>query len=278
MSATQPPPSSPLAAAAGWEPRLLESHDILCVRAPNPGPYTLSGTNSWLLGRDPTWVVDPGPLIEAHVQRLLAAIAQRGGLGGIALTHDHDDHSQAVASLRAACPAPVAAARGDVDVSLADGVRFGPLEALAAPGHAPDHFALLGAGACFSGDAVLGQGSVFVSPYPSAMSAYLAALERLRARDDFTVICPGHGPVVWDAKSKLTEYIDHRADRERRLLAALAEGRRSVSELLAAAWPEVPESLHGGAAATLAAHLDKLEQQGALPDGVERPATGFGGR
>ena len=129
----------------------------------------------------------------------------------------------------------------------------------------------MGYGGCFSGDAVLGEGSVFISPDRGAMSGYLSALARLRARDDFTAICPGHGPVVWNADEKLAEYIAHRNDRERRLTAALADGHRSVQELLDAAWPEVQPALRPAAAITLAAHLDKLEEEGALPAGVERP-------
>jgi glyoxylase-like metal-dependent hydrolase (beta-lactamase superfamily II) len=254
------------------EPKLLERHDILCVRASNPGPFTLSGTNSWFVGRAPTFVIDPGPLEDEHVRALRSAIESRGGLAGIALTHDHRDHSEAVAALRAAHAVPLAAARGDVDVTLAEGVRFGPLETVATPGHAPDHVALVGAGACFTGDAVLGEGSVFITPHEGAMAGYLAGLERLRDRRDFDVICPGHGPVVWDAQAKLHEYIEHRTDRERALLKALGEDHRTVSELLDAVWPEVPEVLRGAARVTLAAHLDKLDAEGRLPAGVERPA------
>jgi glyoxylase-like metal-dependent hydrolase (beta-lactamase superfamily II) len=102
------------------------------------------------------------------------------------------------------------------------------------------------------------------------MSAYVLALERLRARQDFDVLCPGHGPPVWEPRSKLDEYIGHRIDRESRLLAALADGDRTIAALLDAAWPEVPEGLRPLATATLAAHLDKLAEEGALPAGVER--------
>jgi glyoxylase-like metal-dependent hydrolase (beta-lactamase superfamily II) len=265
------PPSSE--AQLGSEPQLLRSHDILCVRAANPGPYTLSGTNTWLIGRGPTWVIDPGPALPEHVQRVRTAIEARGGLAGIALTHDHRDHSEAAAALRESYHVPLAGGRGEVDVQLAEGVCFGPLQAVHTPGHAPDHFAFLGGEACFSGDAVLGEGSVFISPHPGAMTDYLLALERLRGRTDFSVICPGHGPVVWDAQAKLAEYLEHRAERERRLKAALAEGRRSARELLEQAWGEVPEVLRPAAQATLAAHLDKLEQEGTLPQGVERPSA-----
>jgi glyoxylase-like metal-dependent hydrolase (beta-lactamase superfamily II) len=266
-------PSPPQAQAAA---DLLAGRDVLLVRAENPGPLTLEGTNTWVVGREPAFVIDPGPLLDEHLARVLAAVQERGGLGGVALTHDHADHAEAAGALRERHPAPLAAGRGDVDVQLAEGVAFGPLQAAATPGHAPDHFAFIAAGACFSGDAVLGSGSVFISPHPGAIAGYLLALSRLRLREDFDVLCPGHGPVVADARAKLEQYVAHRVGRERRLIAALAEGRRTVAELLAAAWPEVPAQMHPAASATLAAHLDKLADEQQLPADVERPAPAWG--
>jgi glyoxylase-like metal-dependent hydrolase (beta-lactamase superfamily II) len=251
---------------------LQRDYDILCLRAPNASPMTLSGTNTWVVGREPAWVIDPGPRLDAHLDRLFEAIEARGGLGGVVLTHDHHDHSEAVPALLARHPAPVAAGRGQVDLLLEEGAHVGPFEALATPGHAPDHFALIADGACFTGDAVLGEGSVFISPYRGAMAGYLVGLTRLRLRDDVEVLCPGHGPPVWDPPAKLEQYIDHRIDRENKLIVALARGCRSVDELLDAAWSEVPESLRGLAAVTLAAHLDKLDEERTLPQGVERPS------
>lgn len=156
---------------------------------------------------------------------------------------------------------------------LTDGARFGPFEVLALPGHAPDHLVFLSGGVAFTGDAVLGQGSVFIAPDPGALSAYLAGLERLRARHP-SLICPAHGPLVEDPEAKLSEYIAHRLDRERRLIAALAEGQRRVDELLDSVWSDAPAALRSAAAVTLAAHLDKLADEGRLPAGVERP-TGW---
>jgi len=250
--------------------------EIAYVRAPNPGPLTLLGTNTWIVGRGPAWIVDPGPRIESHLERLSAAIEVRGGLAGVVITHDHRDHAEAAPALLARHPAPLAAGRGEVDVRLAEGLRFGPFEALATPGHAPDHFALIAGRACFTGDAVLGAGSVFISPYAGAMSGYLRALRRLRARGGIEVLCPGHWPPVWDAHAKLDVYIAHRLERERALLGALDESRRSVAELLDAAWSDVPAELRPAAAATLAAHLDKLEEEGVLPSAVERPTFAVG--
>ena len=86
------------------------------------------------------------------------------------------------------------------------------------------------------------------------------------------MLCPGHGPPIWEPRAKLDEYVSHRLDREQRLLAALAGGGRSIDELLDSAWSDAPHLLRPAATLTLAAHLDKLEEEGRLPDGVERPA------
>jgi glyoxylase-like metal-dependent hydrolase (beta-lactamase superfamily II) len=250
----------------------LPGTDVVGLRASNPGPFTLSGTNSWLVGRGPAWLVDPGPALDDHLAALVAEIEERGGLAGIVLTHDHSDHSDAVPALRARfADAPLAAARGDVDVLLTDGSRVGPLEAVATPGHAPDHLAYVVGDVALTGDAVLGEGSVFIAPDPGALASYLDGLAKLRERE-LSVIGPGHGPPVGDPAAKLDEYIAHRLDRERRLLAALDAGRRSTDELLDAAWDDAPPGLRMAAAVTLAAHLDKLADEGRLPDGVERPA------
>ena len=250
----------------------VPGHPVLGIRADNPGPFTLSGTNSWIAAGDPAWLIDPGPALQSHLDALTAEIMARGGLGGIVLTHDHPDHRDAVAAMRARFPqASVAAARGDVDVRLGDGQRFGPLEALALPGHAPDHLAFLFGSVALTGDAVLGEGSVFIAPDPGALSGYLDGLARLRERAA-DLLLPGHGPVVTDPAAKIDEYIAHRLDRERRLIEALAGGARSIPEMLAGAWPEVSGHLRAAAAVTLAAHLDKLAQEGRLPDSVQRPA------
>jgi glyoxylase-like metal-dependent hydrolase (beta-lactamase superfamily II) len=245
----------------------LAAHGIARLRAGNPSAYTLDGTNTWVIGRDPAWVVDPGPALDDHLDAVAAEVAARGGAGGIALTHDHDDHAEGLAALleRLGRAVPVAAARHPADVALADGGEFGPLRALAIPGHADDHLAFVAGGAAFTGDAVLGQGSVFVT---GRLREYLDALERLRALH-LDVLCPGHGPPVEDPDAKLGEYIDHRQDRERRLLEALEAGLRTRDELLDAAWSDAPPALRQAAAVTLDAHLGKLRDEGRLPVGFD---------
>jgi glyoxylase-like metal-dependent hydrolase (beta-lactamase superfamily II) len=254
----------------------LAEHDVELVRAANSSALTLSGTNTWLVGRDPCWVVDPGPDLPEHVAAVLAAASARGGIGGIALTHDHSDHAGAVPALVAGAggEVPVYAARLPGAVLTGDGDAAGPLlRAIPVPGHAPDLLCFaLGDAVCFTGDAVLGEGSVFIAPDPGALAGYLAGLQRLRARS-FALLAPGHGPLVLDADAKLVADFEHRRDRERRLVAALDAGARTLDALLDAAWDDVPDALRLPATVTLVAHLDKLAEEGRLPDGVEgRPA------
>lgn len=255
----------------GAAEELLAAHDVVAVRADNPGPFTLTGTNTWIVGRDPAWLVDPGPALPAHLDALAAELGRRGGLGAIALTHDHPDHAEGVGGLlERAGPAPVAAARGDVDLLLADGDAVGPLTAVESRGHAIDHLSYALGPILFSGDVVLGRGSTLLIPEPGALADYLAGLERMRARRP-QVIAPGHGPLVTDPDQKLRDYAAHRLERERMVLAALDGGARAVDELLAEVWSDAPAALRAAATITLAAHLDKLDDEGRLPAGVERP-------
>jgi glyoxylase-like metal-dependent hydrolase (beta-lactamase superfamily II) len=246
------------------------SPEVLRIRADNPGPLTLSGTNTWVVGREPAWIIDPGPNLDEHLDAVASAVLERGGAGGIAVTHDHPDHVDGLTGLRVRLgrEVPVAAVRlPGADVRLRDGAVFGPLRAVATPGHAPDHMAFVAGDHGFSGDTVLGEGSVFVAPEPGAMAAYLHGLRRLRSLG-LERICPGHGPEISDPGAKLDEYLAHRLDRERRLLRALEAGARSEAELLDAAWSDVPAALRGAAAITLAAHLGKLREEGRAPEGA----------
>lgn len=235
---------------------------IQLVLAPNPSPMTLGGTNTWIAGG---WVVDPGPADAGHLDAVARAA---GSVAGIVLTHSHADHSEGADEL---------ASRAGVEVVLpADGDRVGPFEVLGTPGHSTDSVCLLFGRVLFSGDTVLGAGSVFVAPGNGSLSAYLASLERLLALD-LDAICPGHGPVVEDPAAKLREYRDHRLQREASVLAALEEGARSRDELLDRAWADVDFAaspvLRIAAAATLAAHLEKLADEGRLPADVDPAAV-----
>ena len=221
------------------------------VRAPNPSALTLDGTNTYVVDG---WVVDPGPDIPAHVAAVRAAADD--GIEGVVLTHAHADHAEA-------------AGRFDAPVTLpGEGQVVGPFRALATPGHSADSVCLVAGGLCFTGDTVLGQGSVFIAPGEGSLSAYLTSLRRLRELE-LDVLYPGHGPPVSDPAAKLDEYIAHRLERERRLLDALDAGLRGRDELLDSAWSDAPPALRDFAALSLASHLEKLAEEGRLPEGVE---------
>src|SRR4051794_22149966 len=232
---------------------------VVRVRADNPSPLTLDGTNTYVVER---WVVDPGPADERHLEAVLQAA---GTVEGIVLTHGHGDHSDGAPLLAEMAGAEVVRPRGDE--------RVGPFAVFATPGHAPDHVSLLAGRALFTGDTVLGTGSVFIAPGEGSLAHYLESLRRLRELDAEAIL-PGHGPVVWDPRAKLDEYIEHRLERERLVLDALAAGARTREDLLDRAWSDVDFEaapyLRYAAAATLEAHLEKLEEERRLPDGVER--------
>jgi glyoxylase-like metal-dependent hydrolase (beta-lactamase superfamily II) len=227
-----------------------EPNGVVRVRAANPSPLTLDGTNSYVVGR---WVVDPGPSDPGHLDAIREAAG--GRVEGVVLTHSHSDHSESAEEFGAPVSLP------------AGGEEVGPFRAVAAPGHSADSVCLLAGRVCFTGDTVLGTGSVFIPPGEGSLSAYLDSLRRLQELD-LEVLCPGHGPYVWDPEAKLDEYLSHRLDRERRLLAALDSGLRSRDELLDAVWSDAAAELRPAAALTLAAHLEKLAGEGRLPADV----------
>jgi glyoxylase-like metal-dependent hydrolase (beta-lactamase superfamily II) len=241
--------------------------EILRIVAPNPGPMTGAGTNTYLYGSDPCVVVDPGPDDASHLEAVRAAAEGRGGIGLILLTHSHGDHADGAERLAAA----VAEAGSDAPLVIlpGGGEEHGGLRAVATPGHAADHVCLLTADrVCFSGDLVLGEGSTFVPPDGGSLAAYMDSLRRMQA-EEMELICPGHGPWVTDPAAKLAEYVEHREMRERRLLAALQRGERSREALLAEVWDDVPPEMRPAATLVMEAHLQKLQAEGRLPDRLE---------
>jgi glyoxylase-like metal-dependent hydrolase (beta-lactamase superfamily II) len=228
-----------------------EPPGVVRVRADNPSPLTLDGSNTYVTKG---WVVDPGPADPEHLDGVLEAAG--GEVAGIVLTHGHADHAAGAEPLAERTGAPV--------VRPGEGDEVGPFRVLATPGHSPDHVCLVAGRVCFTGDTVLGTGSVFIAPGEGSLSAYLDSLRRLRELD-LEVLCPGHGPYVWDPHAKLDEYIEHRLDRERRLLEALSDGLRGTDELLDRVWADAPAELRPAAALTLEAHLEKLAEEGRLP-------------
>jgi len=223
------------------------------VRAPNPSALTLDGTNTYVVG---SWVVDPGPRDERHLDAVRRTAA--GAIEGVVLTHGHPDHAEGADELGAPVTLPL------------DGETVGPFRAVATPGHSADSVCLVAGPICFTGDTVLGSGSVFIAPGEGSLSAYLDSLRRLRSLP-LDVLCPGHGPYVWDPAAKLDEYVAHRLWREERLVEALAAGLRTRDELLDRAWSDAPAELRNFATLSLASHLEKLAEEGRLPVGTWAP-------
>jgi glyoxylase-like metal-dependent hydrolase (beta-lactamase superfamily II) len=228
--------------------------DVERLTAPNPGPMTLEGTNTYVVGRDPAVVIDPGPADADHIDAVRQAAEARGGIGTVLLTHGHGDHSDGVAAL------------GIEPARPHDGETVAGLETIATPGHAEDHLCFVLGRACFTGDLILGEGSTIVGPRETGGSLldYMQSLERLQQLE-LEVLYPGHGPEINDPQAKIAEYVEHRMMRERRLVAALERGERSREALLAEVWDDVPAQLRGAAAVAMQAHLEKLQAEGRLP-------------
>lgn len=234
------------------------------VLAPNPSEYTLEGTNTWIVGADPAIVIDPGPADPAHLDEVLRTA---GRVAHVLVTHDHEDHAGGAAKLAELAQAPLRAFRLDGADHLRDGetLQAGSLEltAVHAPGHSADHAVFFApeVGALFTGDAVLGRGTSFIDPPDGDLSKYMASLQKMLDLKP-TTIHPGHGPLVLDARAKLREYIEHRTERERQVLQALAGGGKAVGELVQSIYVDYPPQVHPLAARSVTAHLLKLESEG----------------
>jgi glyoxylase-like metal-dependent hydrolase (beta-lactamase superfamily II) len=244
---------------------------VVRVLAPNPGPFTLEGTNAWVVGRDPAVIIDPGPEDHAHLE---AVAEEAGPVSAVLLTHHHSDHAPGAAPLARMVGAPVFAFLPDAgEEAIADGGRIpvgggsgrpgGSVLVVHTPGHAPDHvaFFLEGERGLFTGDAVLGWGTSVIDPGDGQLAAYLRSLERMRALQPRTIY-PGHGPVVDEATKKLEEYVEHRATRDRQIVEALSRGSATPAELVPGIYPGVPSELHPAAAQQILVHLLKLEGEG----------------
>ncbi|MGW7686449.1 MBL fold metallo-hydrolase [Kribbella sp. NPDC054772] len=244
------------------------------VRADNPGPMTLEGTNTWILrapDAEQSVVVDPGPMLEDHLR---AVLAEAGQVAVVLLTHKHPDHSEGAAwfanqagcGVRAVDPAfriPTDHAHGlsEGDVVTADGLR---IEVLPTPGHTLDSvcFWVPQDGSLLTGDTVLGRGTSVVAHPDGALGPYLNSLEHLRAFANspagVTRLLPGHGPVIDDPAGVLTYYLKHRQERLDQVRAALAEGHTTPEAIVEHVYADVDKSLWPAAERSVRAQLDYL--------------------
>jgi len=247
---------------------------------------TLDGTNTYvILGGREAIVVDPGPTTPAHIDAIVACAAQHGAtIAAIAVTHGHPDHAPGAAPLHERTGAPVhahAVARFPFDVATGEGSAIvagdAVLEAIEAPGHARDHlvFALPEERALFTGDVVIGRGTVVVAPPNGDMRAYQATLSRLlREHGDAKTIHGGHGPAIASPRAKLEEYIAHRELREREILTALGSAERTIPELVAEIYRDVATLLWPAAARQVLAYLIALQREGRVnARTLSRPLT-----
>jgi glyoxylase-like metal-dependent hydrolase (beta-lactamase superfamily II) len=250
------------------------------VLAPNPSGMTLDGTNTYLVGAPESGqavLVDPGPDDAAHLAAVEAALAARGArCVAVLVTHHHGDHAEAALPWGGRFDARVGAARPDVAGPggrvLQAGERLAlagtTVDVVATPGHTGDHLAFrLESGAVLVGDHVLGRGTSVVTHPEGDVVAYLESLRRVHDLGPSALYC-GHGPeLTEDPGAVLDFYLAHRAYREAQILAALAAGARTVDELVAVIYADVPRSLWPAAAQSTRATLAKLLAEGRVQQG-----------
>lgn len=259
------------------------------VIAANPGPFTFTGTGTYIVGRADAGagvaVIDPGPPDDAHFTALLEAVKDQT-VTHVLVTHTHRDHSPLARPLARAVGAPVLAARPPAQVVHASGVldeeddeAFAPdmiltggevfdgdgwtIEAMATPGHASNHmaFVLREENALFSGDHVMGWSTTVVGPPDGDMADYMASLEAVIARD-FSTIWPTHGAPITEPGPFLDAYRAHRLEREAQILAELTAGPRRIPDMVPTLYAAVDQRLWPAAGLSVWAHLIALERAG----------------
>jgi glyoxylase-like metal-dependent hydrolase (beta-lactamase superfamily II) len=265
-------------------PGTVEQLDPLVRRvlAPNPSPFTFTGTQTHIVGRGEVAVIDPGPDIASHIDAVLGATAGER-IVAILCTHTHRDHSPGTRPLRQATGAPIV---GCAALSLrdeGDDESFDPdylparvlldgemleghgwtLETVATPGHTSNHlcFALKERRALFSGDHVMGWSTSIVSPPDGDMGAYVASLDKLLLREE-TIYYPAHGPAVGDPRKLVRGLILHRKQRETGIIEQLRAGEGRIPSIVATLYRAVDPRLHPAAARSVLAHLIDLERRG----------------
>ena len=276
-----PPKPWPTGASEQLEPLVAR------VLAPNPSPYTYTGTQTYVVGPvdgPDCAVIDPGPNDPAHIEAILAAVGERK-VTAIMCTHTHRDHSPAATPLSAQTGAPmigcapltlkVDGPRSDEafddtyapDRVLEDGEQMRgtgwTLTAVATPGHTSNHlcFALEESGSLFTGDHVMGWSTSVVIPPDGDMGDYMASLEKLQRRDD-TVYHSAHGAAITKPKQLVRGMIGHRRQRENQIMRLMGERARPVGDFIPDMYKGLDPRLIGAAEMSVTAHLLDLEKRG----------------
>ena len=261
------------------------------ILANNPGPFTFSGTMTYIVGRGHVAIIDPGPADEAHVGAVLNAVKDET-VTHIFVTHTHRDHSPAVPAVKRATGATVYAeglhraarplhigelnpldSSGDrdfrPDITLRDGEIVAgdgwTIEAVATPGHTANHmsFAYRESNVLFAGDHIMAWATSIVAPPDGAMSDYMASLRKLARREE-TVYYPGHGPAIADGPRFVDFYIEHRKAREESILHRLAKGAADIPTLVRAIYIGIDPRLTGAAGLSVLAQMEDLVARGAV--------------
>ncbi|GIM95046.1 MBL fold metallo-hydrolase [Paractinoplanes toevensis] len=253
---------------------------VTLLRAPNPGPMTLDGTNTWVLrapGETLGVVIDPGPLDESH----LARIAEHGPFRSILITHGHYDHVEGAARLsRLLGGTPVLAADDEhgepFDGYLGDSDGL-DLKKIDTPGHTADSVCFLvehgNVRAMFTGDTILGRGSTVVAAPDGDLGSYLTSLETLSAYPNVLML-PGHGPAQDDVAALARGYLDHRRERLAQVVAAVEAGAETPEQVVDLVYPDIDSAIRFAAIFSAKAQLDYLHhknrESGTRANGLDR--------
>jgi len=262
----------PLGGEESWTGGVVSEWST-CLLAPNPSAWTLEGTNTWLVaapGSGDVIVIDPGPDDVAHLDRIVAMVNERGAIAQILLTHGHADHSAGARTLSAMTGAPVRAldpgfVHGGEGLHAGEVVACGDLEiaVISSPGHSADSlsFRVNGDSAVLTGDTVLGRGTTVIAWPEGRLGDYLTTLDTLAETvqvHEITCIYPGHGPLVTDPATRISDYIRHRAERLTAVREALDSGARNADDVVAVVYAQTPQELLGAARLSVQAQLDYL--------------------
>ncbi|MDT0341899.1 MBL fold metallo-hydrolase [Streptomyces litchfieldiae] len=249
-----------------------------CVLAPNPSLMTLEGTNTWILAEpdaELAVVVDPGPVDEAHLRRVVETVERAGRRVALTLlTHGHADHAGGAARFAELTGTPVRALDpalrlGDEGLGAGDVITTGGLElrVVPTPGHTADSlsFQIVADAAVLTGDTVLGRGTTVVAHPDGRLGDYLDSLRRLRSLtvdDGVHTVLPGHGPVLRDAQGAVDYYLVHRANRLAQVETAVENGYRTPTEIVAHVYADVDRAVWPAAELSVRAQLDYLREHG----------------